>query len=518
MPISKIRRIVMEHRRISLALAVAVMFLLGFTAMAGAATLSLVPSKTSVAPGENFTLDIVIDNPTGIAGCAFTLTYPENIVEGPDPDSQGAVTGISSVFFQNFQSTRMHRENTETEGQILFSGANIHLTNGGAPYTTSNMTLFTIPFTVNPSAQIGLQFTFTLQQTQLLNPTAGWGSGQTAAPIPVLVGAVPKTDPNWGDLTKAFPILLGDVAHPFSSVNSSSIQVVTGGPPPTYTVGGTVSYSGKQTGTLHVAAYATSDTNFTNPIGETTYPWSAGTTSKAFQLAVPNGTYYLEGYIDAPATAVGDLAVGTYKTPIVISGVNDSTSRNFGLTDPDIDRDGLPDWWEHKHFGNLNQEANGDYEHDGYTNEWEYKNGTDPMTDDTTNKPGYDSGLDCRVAPWTPGTGKAQMVVSGGTVYVGTNVATAGYWLGAFGPGGDLDCRGVAQVGANGSYSLTVRANTNGETISFKLERCEDSKDIKTLKIREKVTFQANTPVTNKDLHASSGAGALPAIQLLLGD
>jgi len=503
----------MEHRRISLALLVAAAFWLSFAQLAGAATLSLVPSKTSVTPGENFTLDILIDNPTGVAGCAFTLIYPENVLEGPDPDSQGAVTDITSVF--TFQSTRMHRENAETEGQILFSGATIDLTTGGAPYTTPKI-LFTIPFTVKSNAQVGQKFTFTLQQTQILNPSAGWGSGQTAAPIPVLVGAVPNNDPNWGDLTKAFPILLGDASHPFQPVTSPEMGIPL--PPQKYTIAGTVSYSGRQTGTLHVAAFDPSDTNFTSPIGEMTYPWNAGTTSKAFQLAVPNGTYYLEGYIDSSGTAVGDLAVGSYKTPIVISGANDSTSRNFSLTDPDSDQDGLPDWWERKQFGNLNQKANGDYEHDGYTNEWEYKNNTDPMNDDATNKPGYNKNLDYRVAPWTSVTGKYQTVVSGGKVFVGSNVASPGSWVGAFGPAGDSDCRGVAQVGANGSYSLTVRGNTNGEEVSFKLQLYEDGKDVKTLKIREKVTFQANTPVTNKDLHASSGAGALPAIQLLLGD
>ncbi len=46
----------------------------------------------------------------------------------------------------------------------------------------------------------------------------------------------------------------------------------------------------------------------------------------------------------------------------------------------DLDYDGLPDWWEIKYFGNLDQTAEGDYDQDGDSNLAEYQNATDPNT------------------------------------------------------------------------------------------------------------------------------------------
>jgi hypothetical protein len=132
----------MKHRRITLSCLIAVFLVVGLATTANAATLSLVPSKTSIERGETFTLDIVIDDPTGVAGCAFTLTYPTDRLIAPDPQAEGEVVGITSTFFQNFNSTRMHRENTSTLGEILFSGANINPSTGGAPWTVANMIVF----------------------------------------------------------------------------------------------------------------------------------------------------------------------------------------------------------------------------------------------------------------------------------------------------------------------------------------------------------------------------------------
>jgi len=46
----------------------------------------------------------------------------------------------------------------------------------------------------------------------------------------------------------------------------------------------------------------------------------------------------------------------------------------------DVDHDGLPDWWEVEHFGNLEQSAGGDYDDDGVLNVDEYLRGSDPNT------------------------------------------------------------------------------------------------------------------------------------------
>jgi hypothetical protein len=64
----------------------------------------------------------------------------------------------------------------------------------------------------------------------------------------------------------------------------------------------------------------------------------------------------------------------------VIVNVNGSASNGLTFTvgPADSDGDGLPDWWELQHFGNLNQGANSDYDNDGLTNIQEYKQGRNP--------------------------------------------------------------------------------------------------------------------------------------------
>lgn len=57
-----------------------------------------------------------------------------------------------------------------------------------------------------------------------------------------------------------------------------------------------------------------------------------------------------------------------------------------------------------------------------------------------------------------------------GKAYNGNNPAAVGDWLGAFGPGGISDCRGIAAVQTNGNYYVTIGSNEiSGETITFKL-------------------------------------------------
>ncbi len=48
------------------------------------------------------------------------------------------------------------------------------------------------------------------------------------------------------------------------------------------------------------------------------------------------------------------------------------------IRDVDTDNDGLPDDWEMFYFGNLDQGANDDPDHDGVSNLAEYRAGTDP--------------------------------------------------------------------------------------------------------------------------------------------
>lgn len=51
----------------------------------------------------------------------------------------------------------------------------------------------------------------------------------------------------------------------------------------------------------------------------------------------------------------------------------------------DSDQDGLPDGWEQQYFGNLSQGPNDDFDGDGFSNQLEYEEGTDPT--DKTDHP-----------------------------------------------------------------------------------------------------------------------------------
>jgi hypothetical protein len=61
--------------------------------------------------------------------------------------------------------------------------------------------------------------------------------------------------------------------------------------------------------------------------------------------------------------------------------------------------------------------------------------------------------------------------------------------LGAFGPGGESDCRDVAVWDANGYWYMTIVGNTNGETISFKIY---DADSDQVYDCAQTVTFEDN--------------------------
>ena len=71
---------------------------------------------------------------------------------------------------------------------------------------------------------------------------------------------------------------------------------------------------------------------------------------------------------------------------------------------------------------------------------------------------------------WTPVTGNAHNMISYGNVYKnGVLINGAGYYLVSFGPAGEADCRSAGDVSSSGFYYATIRGDTNGETISFKI-------------------------------------------------
>ncbi|MBT8116651.1 MAG: thrombospondin type 3 repeat-containing protein, partial [Gammaproteobacteria bacterium] len=65
------------------------------------------------------------------------------------------------------------------------------------------------------------------------------------------------------------------------------------------------------------------------------------------------------------------------------AGGNVSKTVSFSLLDNDSDSDGLPDDWELQYFGNLDQNAAGDYDGDGLSNGQEYGLGTNPANSDS---------------------------------------------------------------------------------------------------------------------------------------
>jgi hypothetical protein len=184
---------------------------------------------------EYVNIDIKLDTPTTgiVAGCAFTLTYPTNMLQEPSTTTEGVPTSTdiqSSQLLMTINGVEEHiyRVNSTT-GQILFSGAAID-TDGGSGFHYQDATLFTVRFQVKSDAPDGTA-TFELKQTVLDNADAGWNNEG----VPVLVGAIgndvtscsgwayPNTtcvDGYGGNLSDDFPVLLDNYStNPTLTIN-----------------------------------------------------------------------------------------------------------------------------------------------------------------------------------------------------------------------------------------------------------------------------------------------------------
>ncbi len=75
-------------------------------------------------------------------------------------------------------------------------------------------------------------------------------------------------------------------------------------------------------------------------------------------------------------TNVGALAEGLYS--VVLANSSGSVTSAPAALFLDADGDGLPDSWELAYFGNLIQNASGDFDGDGVSNEDEFRDSTDP--------------------------------------------------------------------------------------------------------------------------------------------
>lgn len=99
------------------------------------------------------------------------------------------------------------------------------------------VTLFSVLFMVKPDVAVLSAFDFSLTQTELFKPEAGYGIDandngvfdqgvDSKGKVPVLVGAVDNTDADWADLGLAFPVLLSDTTDPvFTAVQSAPLSI-----------------------------------------------------------------------------------------------------------------------------------------------------------------------------------------------------------------------------------------------------------------------------------------------------
>jgi hypothetical protein len=128
------------------------------------------------------------------------------------------------------------------------------------------------------------------------------------------------------------------------------------------------------TGTWNHRAYWGAN-NITGPT------WGVdGTESRYPMGALPTAGQWVR--LEVPASAVGlegKIVEGMAFTLYGGRAAWDSA----GTMKPDHDGDGLPDWWEMLHFGNLAHSGSQDSDGDGLSNAQEYQLGTNPVNSDT---------------------------------------------------------------------------------------------------------------------------------------
>lgn len=286
------------------------------------------------APGEYVVLNIELDNPTRVAGCAFTLNYDTRYIEAP----YQVTSSVFSFTYTDVGGTHseiMHRENMEADpagGKINIIGANIGA-DGGSPYSAGPLVIFTLAFELKEGTPVDTVIEFSINPTFLTNPTAGY-EGETK---PVLVGALGSGDAGFGgaSLVDDFPVLLdGNWAGA-----NCQITVI----PAKYIISGIVRYSGSKTGTLYVTAYQ--DADFSIPASDVdniVYTWdeSAGGEMN-YAMYAPNGAYYLATYLDTDGSGdMHELEPQASVGPIAIADADYASSADLVLSSFTLDIDG----------------------------------------------------------------------------------------------------------------------------------------------------------------------------------
>lgn len=199
--------------------------------------------KSVFLPEEIVRVNIILDDRSQVAGCALTLNYDPAMLTPPttNADAQAVPTGdvtFALVNAGNLNFKIAHRENAAEPGKVFLSGVALNTNDGGAHPDPQQVELFSVYFKVRNNVFPGATFNFSISQTELFNPSAGYGtdsngngvfdaSTDTRGKLPVLVGAVNNADPNWSDLNQAFPVLLSDTTTPaFASVQSAQLEIV----------------------------------------------------------------------------------------------------------------------------------------------------------------------------------------------------------------------------------------------------------------------------------------------------
>ncbi len=377
----------MKRKYLSLILWIVICLLFGLSSLAQAHTLSLVTTsngataKSVFCKGDSLYLNIIVDDASGIAGCAFTLTYPANTLLAPQISSEGLPVNSNDItsffgftFLKDGTTYQTHRENVAISGdvgKIYFSGAAINKTTGGAKSLTGSIVLFTVKFTVKSDAPVRSNYAFSLSPTTLNNTQAGYStSGES---VPVLVGAVDKNNANWSTLTAAYPVLLQTM-----NAVTKTFEVAS-------QIKGTVTYGGYQKGTLKVGVYTNADLASSHLVKEVNITWArttatSGNIIKGFTIVnVQAGQYYLGAYIDANGNNQLDNeeANGRQIASVTVVSGTDSTGNAIILSDP-LHLNGEPlyyyNWKQGNpawvNIGTMFADADGD----GHSNIQEYIN------------------------------------------------------------------------------------------------------------------------------------------------
>ncbi len=148
---------------------------------------------------------------------------------------------------------------------------------------------------------------------------------------------------------------------------------------PTASISGVVSYAGPQTGVVHVVA--TTEPNSWDQTWSTTIAAPGAYTLSGARLLT---RYWMKVWQDSNGNGSNDFweAHGVHTgNPFLLS--NNVAGVDVSMTDPDIDGDGIPDWWELKNCGTTNVSASTDRDNDLLGTLDEYRAGTNPNNADT---------------------------------------------------------------------------------------------------------------------------------------